>query len=417
MEALVTIVPRSPVDYYKLLGLDTYSYWANVSKSWVCNTTQLESISNLKNSTSNLSQLATNLSSAEASEAACFWKYSITFATSGVFGGPPEGCDIFAVPRLMTPWTDVKADTQIGTCTAVPTSGAPVFISSLLECPTASEGQPACVTPIVPGLKQWQALYSREAQEPGQLQFEEGDIIVDVSSADSNGFVNGTLSSTGNRGVFPSFYIEYVREIGGYGGECICEKVPEPAFRLYPAGFGPTVETRTTLSTTTLSPKTITDYEYKALNPTLSNSMDDSDGIGDDAAIGLAIGCACAIGLVLVMIWRRIPKDVQGRRHISGSFRRGLRRTPSIVGEETIGFGSNTHRPRRGVRNATALQNKGSNKEGAPSAITETKLSDIHDAGDSDWTDSDWSEGDEVLYKEGFSRYHPDDDAESDASV
>eukprot|EP00049_Salpingoeca_infusionum_P017312 m.352516 g.352516 ORF g.352516 m.352516 type:complete len:395 (+) comp16544_c0_seq1:389-1573(+) len=55
--------------------------------------------------------------------------------------------------------------------------------------------------------EQWKALYDYEAADGDEVSFKEGDIIVDVA-AQSEGWVTGTVQSTGQSGMLPDNYIE-----------------------------------------------------------------------------------------------------------------------------------------------------------------------------------------------------------------
>ncbi|KAJ1675000.1 hypothetical protein EV182_002138 [Spiromyces aspiralis] len=55
---------------------------------------------------------------------------------------------------------------------------------------------------------QAKALYACQADNPGELSFSEGDIILEVVESGEPGWLLGTLAKTHERGLFPEVYVE-----------------------------------------------------------------------------------------------------------------------------------------------------------------------------------------------------------------
>jgi hypothetical protein len=63
--------------------------------------------------------------------------------------------------------------------------------------------------PAAEGGAQWKALYDYTAADGDEVSFAEGDIIINVEEVD-DGWVKGTVQSSGASGMLPSNYIEQV---------------------------------------------------------------------------------------------------------------------------------------------------------------------------------------------------------------
>lgn len=74
------------------------------------------------------------------------------------------------------------------------------------EAPSSGGGG-ASEVPAAPAEEKWVAQYDYEATDGDEVSFKEGDIIVNVEVID-DGWVKGTVKTSGARGMLPSNYIE-----------------------------------------------------------------------------------------------------------------------------------------------------------------------------------------------------------------
>jgi hypothetical protein len=108
--------------------------------------------------------------------------------------------------RKTQSWTEFKDTPRVTT----PVSGAQ-FLHGEHKAESETESKPeATEAPAqeqAPAAPQWTALYDYTASDDDELTFKDGDVIVNAQAI-ADGWMYGTLATTGQSGLLPSNYVQ-----------------------------------------------------------------------------------------------------------------------------------------------------------------------------------------------------------------